>query len=224
MNASVALLAIADRRFQRGQLEHALWRWFAGAGPQATPPETFRGRIRKLLDLDRSETVLASVGEVKSAPFAFYDARPRGQGHETPFSPFNGFCLALGLDLIDLGFKQAEVVFLLRHIRADLELQFRGILAEPPAPRMPQDSDRRLFMSFSKVELTERLGAGAPKTGPVFMKPRFTRGVGATTDVLDQLDCNNRKTVVVELGETAVLVCRHLDSAPAVPRGRPARK
>lgn len=219
MFTSEHLQKIAGRRFQRGQVEHALWAWFSGEPSEA--PAVFRGRIKKLLDIDREPVVLAGAEVPPSSRHAFLGNEPRGQGFESEFSPFDVFCLAIGLELLDLGFKQAEVVFLLRHIRGDLEDKFAAILRDPPAGRMQQESDNRLFMTVGKVELVERVAPTG--TAPVFLKPQFARGLEAATQLLSDLGYSERKLILLEVGNTAASLCNHLDQAPVPQKGRPRK-
>lgn len=207
---------IAGRRFQRGQVEHALWAWFSGE--QSEAPAVFRGRVKKLLDIDREPMVLAGADVPPTAPHAFLGDEPRGQGFEAQFAPFDVFCLAIGIELLDLGFKQAEIVFLLRHIRGELNRRFIDILRHPPAGRMDQGVDNRFFMAVGKVELVERTG-----TAPVILKPQFARGLKAGTQLLSHLGYSDRKLILLEIGNTAVSLCNGLDQAPVPRKGRPRK-
>ena len=84
-------------------------------------------RIKRLLDSDRDfwaperprlERVRRSVpGE--------------GRGIEAAFAPFDVFCLAVALDLLDVGFKQGEIVVVMRHLRPRLERWFRTCCGDP---------------------------------------------------------------------------------------------
>ncbi len=100
--------------YKRGQVEWALWRFFL-QGRQVGPEQqkVFLTRIKRLLELDRGEDLGAKT-ETPHARFAFADVAPEGKGTDVDFRPFNAFCLALALDLLDTGFKQSEIVFLLR--------------------------------------------------------------------------------------------------------------
>ena len=214
------LQEIAGQRFQRGQVDHALW---ALIGPdQSPPPPLFLGRIRKLLDIDRESVVLAGATIAGAAPHAFHDAGLPGQGTEMQFSAFDVFCLAIGLDLLDLGFKQAEIVFLLRHIRRDLAIKFGEVLESPPAGRMRQEDDNRVYMAVGKVEIAERTGPG--RAQPIILKPQFARGLEGVSEIVDRLGPSERKLILLEIGNTAVCLCNHLSQAPAPPKGRPRKR
>ena len=88
---------------------------------------------------------------------------------------------------LDSGFKQSEIVFLMRYLRPELERRFPALLERPSLinrqryraedyPDLPsyqhrkqRYADRRLFVILQKIELTEILPAstrGRP-TGPV---------------------------------------------------------
>jgi hypothetical protein len=213
------LRKIADQRFQRGQVDEALWALFRP--DQSSAPALFLGRIRKLIDIDRKTDVLAGASTAHAAPHAFHSRPPRGQGYEAEFSPFDAFCLAIGLDLLDLGFKQSEIVFLLRHIRSDLERKFVEILDDPPAGRMAQETDKRLFMAVGKVELVERTRSSA--STPLILKPQFARGLEGATALVGRLGYGDRKIILLEIGNTAVLLCNALMQASPRPKGRPRK-
>lgn len=213
------LQKIAGQRFQRGQVDHALWALFSP--DRSAPPPTFLGRIRKLLDIDRAKIVLAGTNVADPAPHAFHDVGLPGQGIEMQFSAFDAFCLAIGLDLLELGFKQAEIVFLLRHIRDDLAITFGEILLNPPAGRMRQEFDNRVYMAVGKVEIVERTGSA--RAQPYILKPQFARGLEAISEIVDRLGPSERKVILLEIGNTVVYLCNHLSQALAPPKGRPRK-
>lgn len=208
-----------DARIGRPQAEQALWAWFSGEVSDAPP--VFLGRIKKLLDLDFQPTVIAGASVIGAARHAFHDHEPQGTGSETQYSPFDVFCVAIGLDFFDLGFKQGEVVFLLRHVRGDLAREFAGILMSPLAGCMQQDTDNRLFMTAGKVELVER--TSVPLAKPLILKPQFARGLEAANGLIEHLGYSDRKSILIEIGNTAVLVCNHLSQSPAARKGRPPK-
>lgn len=214
--------AWAKALFRRGQVELALWQWFSGYGKDVEPAPIFIGRIKKLLELDRGDAVPAGMGGVPAARYAFHDRRPAGRGTEVAFRPFNAFCLAVAIDLLDIGFKQSEVVFLLRHIRLELEARFSTVMVYPPAVGMKSEDDRRLFMGLRRVELTEQFPEATRPSGPVTLHPTFSRFADGPAKLLANLGYRNRSLIVIELAETAVLVTRYLHQAPVVKRGRPS--
>lgn len=212
---------IPGRRFQRGQVDESLWALFRP--DQSAAPPRFLGRVRKLIDVDRKAEVLSGAQSAHAAQHAFHTKSPRGQGYEAEFTAFDAFCLAVALDLLDLGFKQAEVVFLIRHIRAELERMFGAILRDPPAGRMTQATDKRVFMAVGKVELVERTGPSASASAPFILKPQFARGLEQASDLVDRLGYGERKTILLEIGNTAVLLCNALVETPVRPKGRPRK-
>lgn len=213
------LQEVASQRFQRSQVDESLWSLFQPH--QGAPPALFLGRIRKLIDVDRKAEVLSGAQSIHAARHAFHAKSPRGQGHEAEFRAFDAFCLAIALDLLDLGFKQSEIVFLIRHIRADLELKFAEILRDPPAGRMRQETDKRVFMKVGKVELVERTAlADSP---PLILEPQFARGLDEASAEIDRLGYGERKAVLLEIGNIAVFLCKALAETPPRPKGRPPK-
>lgn len=224
--------------YKRNQVEWAIWQVIVTNGNSGgKPPQAFRTRIKRLLDIDRSAP--------EDRPgFAFSNGPAGGQGVDVPFTAFDAFCLALGLELLDMGFKQAEVVFLLQHIRTQLRGEFDWILSHPIAPgnvHAPEDypdlptykdgnrclADYRVFTLIQKVELKElqpdaaRARARARSAdSPFIYKPAFYRGIKSLAAEINHRDWSFRKALVLELATTAALVSKYLDEAPITKRGR----
>ena len=226
--------------YRRGQIEWALWRFFSvGRADPGTAPVLFLTRIKRLLELDRTSEY-PSDSEAPTSRYCFSDVAPEGHGVDVPYTPFNAFVLGLGLDLLDVGFKQSEIVFLLRHIRRDLEREFTKILSNPPSPRQRMAAvdhpecptyeedghswaDCRVFMIVTKVEVTEVFPASTRRSfrnKPLIHAPRFCRGIVALRNELHHMNFRYRKALVLELAEMAVQILGHLDDAPDVKRGR----
>ena len=127
-------MARSNKTCKRGQVEWAIWRFFnLSKSAPADPPQVFLTRAKRLLETDRHDKVPAGQ-QRPPVPYAFSSGEPEGQGVDAAFTPFDAFCLALALDLVDFGFKPSEIVFLLRYLRPVLEGTFQTILREPPPP------------------------------------------------------------------------------------------
>ncbi len=226
------------QRYRRGQVEWALWQWFTSSEGSARPPAPFLTRIKRLLDIDRSGSVPIGAEKVPAAKFAFFDGRPGGHGADVEYSGFSAFCLAIGLDLLDAGFSQLEVVFLLRHIEGLLKPQFARALRYPPVPRIfrePEDmpevprvivdgslkADPRIFMVVNRIDISEQFASVQPGH-PIIIKPDFVWGIDALRERLNRLDFNDRRAFVLEVAHTAIQITQHLAKAPIVKRGRPS--
>lgn len=233
--------------YRRGQVEWALWRAFTLArSPGDGPPAVFKTRIKRLLDLDRDLDV-AALGAAPPSAFAFVEPTDGGSGTEVPYTSFDAFCLALALDLLDVGFKQGEIVFLMRHLREPLEDWFPALVDRPSLidrqrplakmhPRLPRLergggkaplADARVFLILNRIEMTEVLAPAPPRrkgSPAVFLEPVFCEGVAALQARLDALMPLHRRTVItLEIAAVAQAVSAFLDAAPFVPRGRPRR-
>jgi hypothetical protein len=229
---------VSNPTFKRGQVEWALWRAFTLYRTHAdTPPPIFKTRIKRLLDLDRED------GADRYAFVAPVD----GSGVESAYAPFDAFCLGLALDLLDVGFKQGEIVLVMRHLRPELETWFPKVLGYPSLidrqnhlsnrhPDLPAIergggraplADARVFLILNRVELTEIFSArtgGGKASPPVVLEPEFCRGTADLQGRLQKLMPLHRRTViVVEITALAQAVAGFLDKAPLVPRGRPRR-
>lgn len=220
--------------YKRGQIEWALWKYATyGQNAGAEPPKVFLTRIKRLLEVDRA-------GRDADGSQAFADTPTDGQGSDAAFSVFDVFCLGLALELLDAGFKQSEIVFLIRNIRAPLRVEFDRIMENPPptrirvrakdAPHMPaydhkdqRWADYRIYALIQKVEMTEVFPALSRRTDagtPIFLEPVFCRGIEDLQTTLNDIGSAFRKAVVLEISTMAALVAAFLPEAPLTKRGR----
>ena len=220
--------------YKRGQVEWSLWRFFTfprAAGDK--PPKAFLTRIKRLLEIDW-------VDREEGKKFAFIEDVPQGQGVDAVFTAFDAFCLALALDLLDAGFKQSEVVFLMQHIRQDLREEYDWIMLNPPLARQSvaakpatdrpsyEESGRlradyRVFAVIQKVEMTEVFPVLAePQYSgkPIILEPVFCHGIEALQTELNRMAVSFRKAMVLEIANAAALVTSLLKDAPLTKRGR----
>ncbi len=227
--------------YKRSQMQLALWQAFVFLhGSRDSPSSTFRTRIKRLLDLDRHVAKLSKKKGHAAKP-AFMEETPLGKGTDLAFTTFNVFCIGVGLELLDCGFKQGEVVFLLQHLQQDLAQQFTKILRRPPAPRqkiLAKDTtkgpsyeengvelaDCRVFVLVQKVELTEVFPGRTkkrPKDDPLILHPHYCDGIKQLHEALHRMNYQYRKVLVMEIANLAVLVKDALERAPRITRGRP---
>ena len=227
--------------YGRGQVEWALWRTFAhNSATRGAPPKAFGTRVKRLLEIAR-DMALSDREAQLGTDFAFV-APPEKRGGDVNFAPFDAFCLAVALELLDAGFKQSEVVFLMRHVRIELERRFERILEGPNLnarrrslaakyPNLPAEkregkayADGRIFLLIKKFEITEALTSPklAGHTDPLFLEPVFCHGIEDLAGTLSEAMPDHRRVVtVVELAATAQAVCAFLEQAPHIQRGRP---
>ena len=238
--------------YKRGQVEGALWGfyWIGRTPPAGVPemPVIFRTRIKRLLDVDRAGELPYEQSETACAPYAFSEDKPGKQGRDVGFTAFDSFCLLIGLELLDAGFKQLEIVFLMRHLREHLQEQFEAIVALGDLPYrsfwsakqalgLPlrrangTTADHRVFVLIRKLEIKEVFpllaqhkkqparSKSKPDT-PVFLQPEFFRGIVALQEELDKaMPLHYRKTMLLELSQMASGITRLLRTTPAVKRG-----
>ena len=113
-----------------------------------------RTRAKRLLEIDRKKEIFES--KVAHACHAFCESLPDGKGTDISYTAFDAFCLGFALDMLDIGFKQAEIVYVLRHARASMKVVYRLIMASPPAP--PQEiapEDRSATLPRAKSVICE---------------------------------------------------------------------
>ena len=104
--------------FKKGQVVKAIWRAFTLRDEPV--PAAFSAKIKKLAELGVPLTDAERVG---------------GPGADNSYTPYQAFELGIALKLIDAGFKQGEVAFVIKHIRSDLRRAYSDILDSPPAIR-----------------------------------------------------------------------------------------
>lgn len=221
-----------DSTFKRGQVEWALWRWqLDGRSAADDPPPRFLARVRKLLELDRRKEVLES--EVPHAPYAFLENAPRGTGTDLELTLFDSVCLAVGLNMLDFGFKQAEVVFFLRHIRPNLRQPFARARSDPytrnrvfahHAEHLPtyeergrKYADRAIFMIVTRVQSVAMIEEGTS----LLSVPKFAYGRDKVRDQLAELGLRGGQAYVIELAYLITFINQALPAAPSRRRGRP---
>ncbi len=207
---------MAEKTYGRGQVEWALWCSFARVRFNTRDvPQIFRTRIKRLLEIDR-DLDLKDAEVSPKADYAFAPP-PSAETGDAAYTAIDAFCLAIALDLLDAGFKQAEIVYLMRYLRPELQKRFPNLLAPPSLisrqryraqdyPDLPsyEDrgrsyADRRLFVILQKVELTEIIPAASRRrhAGPVSLEPVFGAGVTALGAKLHDIMPNHRRTVMV---------------------------
>jgi hypothetical protein len=234
-------VVMAEQTYGRGQLEWALWHSFAGAGSHSeVVPPIFRTRIKRLLEIDRA-LKLSNAEVPPEADYAFAPF-PSSESGEAAYSAVDAFGLAIALDLLDAGFKQAEIVFLMRYLRPELQKRFPKLLELPSLidrqRRRAQDhpdlpsyedggcryADGRLFVILQKVELTEIIppASGRHHAEPIVPEPVFCAGVTALgAELYDMMPDRRRTVTVLEVAATAQAVQTFLEEAPVIRRGRP---
>lgn len=226
---------MSNLTYRRGQAEWALWRYFTmgsgGAGDGPAP--AFKARIKKLLDLDREQAGAPLLVEGR----AFSKDGDHPWRHDAAFEPFDVFCLALALDLVDAGYLQADAVSCLRHARRELLQEFKRISKHYPAPararRLAKDhprlpayrdgrnsiADTQVFMVLAKRTITEALLDRRLRSAPVVFEPSFARGRQALLEIMS-LSPSKRSVLVLEFAGAAKLIEAFLERAPRITRAR----
>lgn len=223
--------------YKRGQVIWASWKaitLYKGSG-SLEPPSVFRTRIKRVLELDRGKPP-----SDLDAPYAFTGSEYPGTGYDLAFTEFDTFYIAWAMVMLDCGMKQADIVWLLRHIRADAIDEHEFIMSGPRADRQlrraNKDTDRptferngnryvdpRVFALIRKIGLVEvfPLLQKEPKQIPLFYPPEFCRGIEVYTALFKNFGISYHHVHVFELGHLAWAVNDFLAKAPEVRRGRP---
>jgi hypothetical protein len=227
------------KSYTRGQMEWALWRQFSHVGhdPVRPAPRVFLNRIKRLLDLDKEAgTAIFTSGRAGWIPGVYPFPTPGGgRGSVAEYHRFGIFLMWLGLNLLDAGFKQSDVLFLLGHIKAPLRDEpYEYILTNPPSPgqtmfhtdrpncpRHPirqNHADCSVFLLIRKVELRECWNWNTGE--PFIFGPKFRYGLAELQKELDRLNYEYPSTMVIELADAATTINGILQNPPARVRGR----
>ena len=234
---------MASQLFSRGQVEWALWKLSTIDLPAGDEPRSaFRARVKHLLQLDRAGATSGHGAYPIPVAHALSAEEPGGRGVDAAFTAFDAFCLAIALDFLRAGFKQAEVLLLMLHLRPRLEQPFAKILHAPPPfrPRLSRKpsaehrarapaEDRRVFLVIQRVEFSEAFPAfehmtSTRKKASIFREPVFCSGMEELSQQLDKMDHLFRRAIVLEFAHAAARIVEFLNQAPLRRRGRPAKR
>lgn len=188
--------------YRRGQVEWTLWRIKSGSKTSSAPAE-FLTRIRRLLDIDRA----GASDERYFAPYAFSEDAPGGKGDEAAFLAIDALMLWLGLELLEMGFKQQEVVKLLRSARSVVTKQYGRDLK-----RAFDNLAANELLVAQKIEISDH--TWSPNARPFFVVAEEMAEL--------VLQKNVRKAVILAAGVAAFEIAENLPQAPVVKRGRPS--
>lgn len=234
--------------YKRNQVEEAVWRFMSRDRAGRDPQAMFRTRIKRLLELDRATAAGAAppgVAPPGAAPprdavtMAFAAAPPAGRGNEARFTAFDTFCLALGLLLLNAGFKQGEIVGLLRHLRPELAAEWERLRHQPAAPRQRIAAEHRpdapiyreaglpladtdVYLVLNRVETTEvfpNFAAGPGHDPGLILEPVLLHGGERLAATLRERAFGFPGHYVVELSIMAALLPPYLDDAAPRRRG-----
>ncbi len=248
------------RLWRRNQMEAALWRYVVTyknwggdwEGRAASIPSVFRSRIKKMLNIDRIPEMTPSAGFPEDR-WVFYDEPGEGTGSEDRFSAVHAFLMAVALDLLNIGLKQSEVMFFLKHTRPMLEGAFDRIHRRPGAIAPVTGSGRQrrfakhyrgvkpiwidrerapladftVWMVVRRFETKELYPQFEEKTKgktiPFFLEPKICFGIEAVKQEVFTHLNGYRHPVTVELADSALTIPQYLAEAPSIGRGRPPR-
>lgn len=193
--------------FTRAQVEWALSK--LDDPKRRTASNQFKTRVKHLLEFDRAATA--------REPAAFSDDRPEGRGDHGWFSAFDTVCLAIGLELIRLGFKRKDVVLLLRELRPLLRKNIGpGVTARLKSwPHWEMsEADNETMLSDTSFTLIVRSVTSHPIAG----QTKLCKGHAETFKAIDAM--LGHSLVLVSLVSSMLFLPQYLMAAPAARRGR----
>ncbi|MCB2107345.1 MAG: hypothetical protein KDE14_06565 [Rhodobacteraceae bacterium] len=172
--------------------------------------------------------------------YAFHDKPPDGTGSEAYFTEFHVFYLAVGIKLLDAGFKQEEIVWYLRAARLSFEREYNRLerlgfpandlvweadtLGKDVAKRIDGYDDPTVFAVIFMVQLKELWSlAQWRKKDPIIIAPRFAYGFDNLRQPLaNELPSGAFGCHLIEISMLAKKVSLAVQNAPVVRRGRPS--
>ena len=226
-------------QWRRNQMADAIWRYTVtaphwGSDPNHLAdrvPQVFQSRIKKMLNLDRIPDMTPWEGLEDT--WVFYDEPGQGVGSEELFSTFHAFMMSMAIELLNIGLKQSEVIFFLKHTKPVLHKQFSRIYrrSNKKAPvsnsnRSPQGIRRTVWMTVRRVETQEAHPGFQKKIGekkiPLFMEPKFFEGFDAVAKEFSMHLSLYRHAILIEIADPALMLPAYLAATPVVRRGRPS--
>ncbi len=227
-----AYIRLRMEQYKRNQIDKALWLLFDPDKRLSVDP-VFRTRIKRLLDIDRKASHQTSAAKNSKLPLdrqqpAFSQTGTQwGKGAVAKFSLFDAFCLSLGLDLLDTGFKQTEVVYLVQGLRPHLYPKFLEILdQESTYPQSVKDKKRKHFyMALQKVEIREPYShlKDVPAEQLVTGHIRFFENSLVMSEELPDLLEYFRKSLVFDISTPLLALKNLLERVEPAYRGRARR-
>ncbi len=131
--------------YKRNQIEEAIARIL---DPNCRkPPSELRTRIKRLLDLDRSNGRTIRSKDAEKANFAFFSGEAPGTGADISFSEYDAFALANGLRFLVMHWPQGFAVSIMRRVRPELEREHARILREDPDKLFDREAISRAGLS-----------------------------------------------------------------------------
>lgn len=205
--------------YRRNQIEFSLWEAQNVGNAPDKIPKAFKTRIKRLIDLDRKLPIYGS--DVEPKKHAFIDYKPEGKGAESEFTEANAFCLSLGLDLLDAGYKQGDVVFTLQQFRPEVDRWYRIIIGLKVTPA-GSDPVYAVFGRKEIIEVHTQI-QGERINHPFLRPPVLCKGKKQLMIVLDSLvNAPSRSRLIVEVSQKVIALRNALADAPEIRRGRPA--
>jgi hypothetical protein len=208
--------------YKRNQIEEAIARIVAPTS--AKLPSELRTRIKRLLELDRSNGRKLRSKDAEEANFAFFSEEAPGTGADISFSEYEAFALLNGLRILEHGWPQGLAVSIMRRVRLDLESEHTRILRQPPdklfdeqaihAAARPGDIavDNTDPVFLTVASRGQRAVDGKPP-GPI---PAVCRGLKKVSEFSRDVDASS-----VTMFEVATLAHRlHQELMKAKPRRR----
>ena len=206
--------------YKRNQVEEAIAKLIARGAGGAWPVSS---RLKRLLNTDRLLECNARSSNPEASTYAFFGQEPPGSGFEVEFGEYDTFALLLGLQLLDHGFPQQDVVKVLRRARSSLVTEHSRILR----------LDRTVLFDETQVKRSARAGQLAAKVNtPSFLvvqtgrrRPYQSVDVHVCKDEADMMRIIKSQLgayTIYELAASAHLLHTALQSTQPRPRGRSA--
>jgi len=166
--------------------------------------------------------------------WAFYDEPGQGTGSEELFSTVHVYLMGMAIELLNIGLKQSEVIFFLKHMRPTLEEVFKSIHSrnsQAPFSGAPNNGSAihsTAWMLVRREETQEQYPLLLKKIGnkkqPLFMVPLFFNGFDEVSEHFARASNSHRHVILIEIADLALTLPIYLNETSVARRGRPSTK
>jgi hypothetical protein len=164
---------VSQATFKRQDVEWILWRILSNS-PAAPIRKAFSARMKALLHIDRVGKFRGHASTVEN--YAFRATLPLGPGSDARYTLLDVYCLWMGMQFSDMGFKPSPVVLFLRGARHRIARQLGKILYQ-----------QRVFLTLTRLELGTVLGPPEPCKGDGFDDFRILRGAQSKRELMNKM-------------------------------------
>lgn len=233
-------MSILVPRYRRNQLEWALWQLVARGDTVGVtqPPKDIGHTIKRLIDVDRQSAIELRSPYPWQHRFAFTAGEPQDRGGENVYRLEEAVSLWIGMQLLEIGLPQTEIIQFLRALKPQLKGAL-GRIIEPhlaviaAARQRGGESARKLRRAelLAPAQHVYLMAETINANGVLTERTRRTASAASNIcwgkdeliGFIDTYVSRNRRLILVEIANATLSLAYFLQMSPLVRRGRPAR-